>query len=124
MRTLLTIATDTGQWAPPKMVELVVTTHAPSGLGITNAHEVSWTLAQKAEIVAAAVAVGTGNWHRVTVGSILVRKGQDAMLAANSLVIDVNLPVMSPEEIHSQGLLEGRLREIPPGRLREILPGR
>ena len=46
------------------------------------------------------------------------------MLAANSLVIDVNLPVMSPEEIHSQGLLEGRLREIPPGRLREILPGR
>lgn len=121
MRTLITICTEKGHWAPPKTVELIVTTHAPSGLGITNAQGVGWTLAEKAEIVAAAVSVGTGDWHRIPVGSILVRRGQDAALTPHSLVIDVNLPTMSAEEIRSQGLLEGRLRELPLNR-REIMP--
>ena len=116
MRTLVTVGTDDGHWAPPKMIDLMVTTHAPSGLGITNSEEVSWTLAQRTCIVVAAIATGTGEWARIDVPAKIVRRGEDVTVAAYAIVIDVDLPTMPAEEVRGQGLLEGRLREILPGR--------
>lgn len=115
MKTLITVGADGGDWAPPKPVELGLTTNAPSGLGITNVEAVTWQLTGKAVVVAAAIAMGGyGRWARIDIAPLRVVKGQDLTIAAFALTIDVDLPTLSPHEIRSQGLLDGRLRELTP----------
>lgn len=97
MKTLITIGTDEGVWAPPTLVELGVTIDTPGGLGITNSEEVRWPPLQKsARIVHAAIATGTGEWVGIDLsGPVLVEKGQEVVLAARALAINVELNPLS-----------------------------
>jgi hypothetical protein len=113
---LVTVGTDGGDWAPPRAVELVVMADTLSGLGITNAGPVGWRLIEPARIVAAAVQTGSGDWARVDIAALRVARGQELIVAARALHIDVNLPTLSADQIRSQGLLvEGRVRGLTGG---------
>jgi hypothetical protein len=112
VRTLVTVGTEDGVWAPPRSIWLVATLNTPSGLGLTNAEPVRWRLTGKAKITQAALAVGGGGWVRLTIKPITAGKGREALIAAESIAIDVGLTAMSTSEIRAQGLLEGRLKEI------------
>jgi hypothetical protein len=109
MKTMITVGTDAGDWAPPKRVELGVTFNAPSGLGITNTEAVSWRLTGHGCIVMAAIAVGPG-WARVdlNMGPLAVEDGQELIIAAFAVTIDVGLPRL----YINQAQIGGRLREL------------
>jgi hypothetical protein len=167
MKTMITVGTDAGDWAPPKRVELGVTFNAPSGLGITNTEAVSWRLTGHGCIVMAAIAVtdqvteeqmppaerarwcycpmAAGYRHRPTaacpgsaihprrqasssggarketsvqisrwarvdlnMGPLAVEDGQELIIAAFAVTIDVGLPRL----YINQAQIGGRLREL------------
>ena len=103
MKALITVGTDEGDWAPPKVVELGVTGTNRTGLGITNRTEVRWKAEGRGRITRAAIALGTGDWAQRRWASIdlhggtKVSAGQDIVLAPGVLVIDVELQRLVPE---------------------------
>jgi hypothetical protein len=119
MQTLITIGTDDGSWAPPKPVELTVTLDGRTGLAITNRDAVGWSVEGRGLVIAAAIRVGTGEWMRVDLtGGQRVDRGQEAVLAARALMIDVSLPTMSSpnmeqHQLRSRRQLGRRLRILP-----------
>ena len=102
MKALITVGTDEGDWAPPKVVELGVTGTNRTGLGITNRTEVRWKAEGRGRITRAAIALGTGDgerrWASIDLhGGTKVSAGQDLVLAPGVLVIDVELQRLVPE---------------------------
>jgi hypothetical protein len=104
VKALVTVGTDEGDWAPPKVVELGVTAEGRTGLGITNRTEVRWQAEARGRISRAAIALGTGAWEqrrwaRLDLDGITpVTAGQDVVLAPGVLTIDVDLPLLTVRE--------------------------
>jgi hypothetical protein len=104
MKALITIGTDGGDWAPPRVVELMVTNGNRTGLGITNATEVRWRVDDAARITRAAIAMGSGDWstrqwaHLDLGGITQVSAGQDVIIRPRVIAIDVELPLLMREE--------------------------
>lgn len=114
MRTLITVSTEDGQWAPARAIELVATMDSPTGMGITNSHSVSWTLRGRTKITRAAIAVSTGNWMVIDFPKpVSVRRNQDAILAAGAIMITIELPTLSTKQIEQQGVLPMGKGELP-----------
>jgi hypothetical protein len=87
----VTIGTASGDWAPPKLVAFELT----DNLNIVNADEIRWTIQKATRIRYAAIFV-RGGWYVAWSVDVPVGRGQDVVLAAREMSIDVEMP---PERV-------------------------
>ena len=104
----VTIGTDDGSWAPPKLAEFAL----DDELNIVNACELRWTAHDRGNVVRMAAFI-RGAW-RVPweIPAVPIRNRQDVIVAPGEMRIDVHLPpdvAVAPHELDAQRLLE------PPG---------